>query len=147
MEAASLGASQEGVPVVGITAPALFPGRVEANPYVTDLIEAPSLTARIGEMMSVAKGAIALPGSIGTATELLITWNANHIVRRNGGVRFPTAAVGEEWRRVGQALAREVGAVTDDVMWADKVDEAVDWLVGELETPIREVHRPNLRPR
>lgn len=144
MEAASLGAGQQGVPVVGVTAPALFPGRVEANPYVSDLIEAPNLTTRIGEMMSVASGAIALPGSIGTATELLITWNSNHIARRSGGIRFPIVAVGQEWRRIGQALAQEVGAVTEDVIWTDDVDVAVDWLVGELETLTSEVDSPNL---
>jgi len=136
MEAVSQGASQTGVPVIGVTAPTLFPGRSGANPYVSDVLEAPSLAQRIGVMMDRSEGSIAMPGSIGTATELLMAWNLNHIVRRNGGRRFPSVAIGVKWRRIGDALAREIGAVLEDVHWMNDALGAVDWLIGAVEAEL-----------
>ncbi len=144
MEAVSLGAGRTGVPVTGVTAPFLFPGRSGANRYVTELVEAPSLAARIGTMMDRTIGSIALPGSIGTATELLLAWNTNHIVRRNGGMPFPSVAVGKEWRRVGLVLAAEVGAGLEDLYWADDAMSGLDWLFDVLETMESEKPRPRL---
>ncbi|MBW3666080.1 MAG: LOG family protein [Actinobacteria bacterium] len=98
MEAVSKGVAERNGQVVGITAPALFPERTAANPHVGLLIEAESLLERIGAMFDRACGVIALPGSIGTATELAIAWNLNHIARHNDAGRLPTAAVGQGWR-------------------------------------------------
>ena len=130
MEAVSRGAAEAGGHVVGVTAPDLFPGRSSANPYVHELIEASSLAGRIDLMMRRSAATLALPGSIGTAAELLISWNTNHIVRRSGGTPFPAAAVGPGWRAVGRALVDVVGAVEADIFWADTVDDGVDWIVS-----------------
>jgi uncharacterized protein (TIGR00725 family) len=134
MEAVSLGAHQAGGHVIGVTAPPLFPGRTGANPYVAEEVPAKSLGHRLDEMTKRAAGALALPGSIGTATELLISWNINHIVRRNGGRPFPAVAVGAEWHRIGALIASEIGAVAGDIYWADSVENGVDWLLTKLET-------------
>ncbi len=133
MEAVSLGAHLAGGHVIGVTAPRLFPGRTAANPYVAEEVAANSLAHRLDEMTRRASGALVLPGSIGTATELLISWNINHIVRRNGGRPFPAAAVGSEWRGVRTVLA-SIGAVTEDIHWADTVDDGLGWLLTKLET-------------
>lgn len=135
MEAVSQGAASVGAPVIGVTAPALFPGRTGANRYVTEVIEAETLAGRIDRMTQRARGAIVLPGSVGTATELLICWNINHIVRRNGGTVFPCAAVGHAWQRVADTLAREIDAVASDIHWSPDVSEAVGWIIHALETP------------
>ena len=132
MEAVSKGASEEGGHVIGITAPPLFPGRHGANPFVDELIEAESLAARIGKMIDRAVGALALPGSIGTATELLFAWNINHIVRRNGGLPVPTCAVGPGWDVVATTLAKEIDAVPADIHLAPDIANGMDWLLAQL---------------
>ena len=132
MEAVSKGASEASGHVIGVTAPALFPGRHNANPYVAELIETEGLARRIGAIMERAEGIIALPGSIGTATELLMAWNINHIVRRNGGHHVPTVAIGQEWRTVAETLVSEIDAFPGDVHLAGTPNEGVDWILDQL---------------
>lgn len=135
MEAVSKGAADEGGHVIGVTAPSLFPGRTGANHYVSELIEADDLVMRIGTMVDRADGAIALPGSIGTATELVVAWNHNYISRRNGRPMLPTAAVGDGWRVVSAALMAEVGAEPGDIHLVDTAEDAVAWVLGALNPP------------
>lgn len=132
MEAASLGASEAGGMVVGVTAPSLFPDRVGANPYVAELIEAPTLSARIDTMMRRADATITLPGSIGTATELLTAWNMNFIAHRARGRSIPSVAVGAGWQKVADALVLQVGAEINGIYWANTADDGVDWILGQL---------------
>jgi predicted Rossmann-fold nucleotide-binding protein len=133
MEAASLGASGAGVEVVGVTAPSLFAQRSGANPHVTHEIETAGLTDRIGALTGIADGAIVLPGSIGTAAELVIAWNLNDIGRRNGGSRFPTVAVGSLWRELRDLLVSATGAHGEDIHLAADTEEAVSWLLSQPE--------------
>lgn len=135
MEAVSRGAAEAGGHVIGVTAPILFPQRSEANPYVQEVIEASSLANRIDIMMQRSSATLALPGSIGTAAELLISWNTNHILRRAGAVRRISVAVGPGWRALARALVDMTGAFEDDIKWADTVDEGVEWIVGRPESP------------
>jgi hypothetical protein len=130
MEAVSKGAAGAGGHVIGVTAPSLFRDRSEANPYVQELVEGSSLAMRIGTMMQRSVATLALPGSIGTAAELVIAWNTNHVLRQDGGTPVPAAAVGPAWRAVGRALVDAVGAFEGDIYWADTVDEGVEWIVS-----------------
>lgn len=132
MEAASKGASEAQGHVIGVTAPTLFPGRTGANRYVAELIEARDLADRIGTMLAMARGVIALPGSVGTATELLIAWNHNHIVRLNGGRWLPAVAVGERWKVVANTIVDQIGGVPRDIHLADTPDEALGWLLDAI---------------
>ena len=133
MEAVSKGAEAAGGHVIGVTAPPLFPGRHGANPYVEELVEATSLSERIGWMMDRASAAIALPGSIGTATELLVAWNTNHIVDRNGGLAVPTVAVGPAWSTVAETLRATIDASEDAIHLEMEVGSAVEWVLQTLE--------------
>lgn len=141
MEAVSKGAMGAGGHVIGVTAPSLFPGRNGANPHVAELIEARSLTDRIGLMLDLSLGCIAMPGSIGTAVEIMISWNANHILRVNGLARFPVAAVGDEWRALRQALTDGLGAEDSDIHWVETSNEATRWIVQRLKPPQLGEHR------
>lgn len=138
MEAVSKGAAEAGGHVIGVTAPSLFTDRSGANPYVHELVEGSSLGIRIATMMQRSAATLALPGSIGTATELVVAWNTNHILRQDGGNPIPAAAVGPAWKRVGRALIDTVGAFEGDIYWADTVDEGVDWVLSAL-SPRRDV--------
>lgn len=133
MEAASRGASQAGGRVIGVTAPDLFRTRFGPNGFVGQEMEARTLAERIGLLTEVANGAIVLPGSIGTAAELVMAWNSNHISRLGGGVRFPTAVVGPAWAEVCEVLTSRIGAVAADVECVDTPDEAVTWILEQPE--------------
>jgi uncharacterized protein (TIGR00725 family) len=133
MEAVSKGASMAGGTVIGVTAPALFTRRSSANQYVTREIQAPTLIERIGTLLEEAHGVIALPGSIGTAAELIVSWNLNHVTRRNGGGRIPIVAVGDEWRELSNLLVERTGAFSGDVHLVDTADAAVDWILTQVE--------------
>lgn len=129
MEAVSMGAAEAGGHVIGVVAPVLFPGRTGANPYVVEVIEATSLSNRIDIMMQRSISGLALPGSIGTAAELVISWNTNHILRRAGARPRMSVAVGPGWRALAHALV-ESGALEEDVYWVDTVDEGVDLILN-----------------
>lgn len=135
MEAVSKGATLAGGFAFGVTAPSLFPGRAGANSYVTSEIVAESLADRISAMVRMSIGCIALPGSIGTATELLIAWNTNHI-RRNGGLAsFPSVAVGEGWSDFRTIMIQHMAALEDDVAWVETGSEATIWLLDQVNPP------------
>ncbi len=133
MEAVSKGAAGAGGPVIGVTAPQLFAARPGANPFVTDEQPAGTLAERIGKLIDIASGAIVLPGSIGTAAELVVAWNLNHIRRNNGGARIPTVAVGAVWREMWELLSGPIGAFAGDIHVVATAGEAVDWLLGQPE--------------
>lgn len=132
MEAVSSGAAGAGGHVIGVTAPVLFPDRAMANPFVHEVIEASSLANRIDIMMLRSRATLALPGSIGTAAELLISWNTNHILRRTGAKPRVSVAVGPGWKALARALVDMNGALEDDVVWVDTVDEGVERILIRL---------------
>ncbi len=135
MEAVSHGAARNGGHVIGVTVNSLFPGRSGANPYVGTTDDAPTLSERIGRMLSTTQASIALPGSIGTAAELIIAWNTNHVLRKSGLDPIPVAAVGESWFPLRSALSDGLGAFVEDVHWASTGPEAVAWVVERLAVP------------
>lgn len=134
MEAVSKGAADAGGRVIGVIAPSLFPDRPGANPYVNELVEAEDLMTRIGALLSGADAVIALPGSIGTAAELLVAWNINYISRYGSGRRLPTVAVGRGWRVVTETLTREIGALPGDIELVDTHAEALVLVLDAIET-------------
>lgn len=133
MEAVSKGAVGAGGKAIGVTAPVLFSGRSGANSYVTEEVQATGLAERIGILVDRSVGAIVMPGSIGTAAELLIAWNVNDIAGRNNGSHLPTVAVGPEWRHISNTLTSSIGADPDVVHNVDTGAEAVAWMRVQLK--------------
>ena len=105
MEAVSRGARQAGARVLGITAPAVFPDRPGANEFVSEELPAAHLLERIHEITRVSAAAIALPGSLGTLTELVAAWNLGYVARFSGEIPKPLITVGDRWARIIAELA------------------------------------------
>ncbi len=125
MEAVSLGAAEAGGRVIGVTVPGVFPGRSGGNVHLTEETRAASLLERIHEMVDLSIASIALPGSLGTATELLVAWNLAFVSRFAKAAPKPVVAVGHQWQRLVPLLTKELGTDGTLVTVVDTVDEAV----------------------
>ncbi len=132
MEAVSSGAAAVGGTVVGITAPTVFPGRSGVNAYVTEERPAQSLTERIHALVASTHGVIALPGSIGTFTELLVAWNVAFVARFNSTQPAPVVAVGAQWQRLIDEIALDLSTDGTLVKCVTSVDEAVGAITAAL---------------
>jgi hypothetical protein len=132
MEAVSQGAASAGGRVIGVTAPTVFPGRTGANPHVTEELRAASLTERIHELIHLSDGSIALHGSLGTATELLVAWNLAFVARYSGKSPGPVVAVGDRWAHLVASLARDLETDGSLVHCVADVDAAVELLADLL---------------
>ena len=132
MEAVSMGARQTGGHVIGVTAPSIFPSRSGANEHVVEERQATSLVTRIGRLVEDADGAIALWGSLGTATELLVAWNLAFVAPFSGGTRKPVVAVGDPWTAIVPYLEESLGTDTGIVTVTDNVADAVEHMKAEL---------------
>lgn len=105
MEAVSEGAAAAGARVVGVTASRVFPGRSGANRHVAEIVDAATLSERIHRIINDTDAAVALPGSIGTLTELMVAWNVAYVARFSGAVPKPVLTLGSFWRRLVGELA------------------------------------------
>ncbi len=132
MEAVSAGAASAGGAVVGVTAPSLFPDRPGANRHVDHEIAAPTLLARIDRMLEGAAAAIALPGSLGTFTELVATWNVVYLARRLERPAPLLVTVGPAWRELVAAIETATGSPRTGIVDVPTVDDVLDALEASL---------------
>lgn len=128
MEAVSRGAADAGGQVTGITASLVFPGREAANPYVGELVDAPSLSERIHRIMTDTEAAVALPGSLGTLTELLVAWNVAFVARFSGARPKPVITLGHHWAELVRELGRSLATDGSLVTHAEGVREVLEIL-------------------
>jgi uncharacterized protein (TIGR00730 family) len=94
MEACSRGAHEAGGHVVGVTVD-LFERRGPANRWVRERVHTPNLYQRLHHLVEHAAGFVALPGSIGTLTELFLTWT---LLSVEGRSRVPLVLLGQHWQ-------------------------------------------------
>ena len=96
MEAASRGAKEGGGHVVGVTT-SIFDGvRLHPNAYLDEEIKFPTLFERLHQLVIMADVWIALPGGIGTLSEVALTWSLMQVGEMQ---RQPFVLVGEQWRK------------------------------------------------
>lgn len=131
MEAVSRGAAEAGGYVLAVTAPQLFPNRAGANAWASSETPRATLALRIAELLDGSVAAIALPGSIGTFTELMVAWNASFIDHIGDRQTAPVVAVGDRWAHLIDAVAGVVGSA-ELVTTVGTVDEAVAAVVTAL---------------
>ena len=128
MEAASRGAKEAGGHVIGVTT-ALFDGtRLHPNPYLDEEIKFPTLFERLHHLVTMADAWVALPGGIGTLSEVSLTWSLLQVGEVN---RQPFVLVGELWRKTISEFSSDYYIVPknrDLVRYADDVKQVVDLL-------------------
>ncbi len=132
MEAVSRGAREADGRVIGVTVPSVFIDRDGGNPHLTEETRAESLLERIHELAEGSSASIALPGSLGTATELLAAWNLAYVTRYGNSEPKPVVAVGEPWATLVPLLAGTLGTDGSLVTLVSTVEEAVEAVAAGL---------------
>jgi uncharacterized protein (TIGR00730 family) len=95
MEATSRGAREAGGHVIGVTTSIFDHVRLGPNPYLDEEIKFPTLFQRLHHLVTIADAWVALPGGIGTLSEVALTWSLMQV----GEVkRQPFVLVGATWR-------------------------------------------------
>ncbi len=115
-----------------MTAPSVFPNRPGANEHVTDETPAGSLIERIGVLVERTDASLALWGSLGTATELMVAWNLAYVAPFAGADRKPVAAVGEPWLSLVPHLETVLDTEPGLVFVTADLVEAIDHLAASL---------------
>lgn len=93
MESCSQGAHEAGGHVIGVTVE-LFEKRSPVNRWVKERVHAPDLFERLRHMVNRADGFVVVAGSIGTLTELFLTWTLLSVAGRPAA---PLVLLGDHW--------------------------------------------------
>ena len=102
MEAVSRGAFEAGGKVVGVTFAEIESWRpVKPNTYLTDEVKCDTLLERLMHLITACDMAAAMPGGIGTLTEIAMAWNLLVIDIRQTP---PILLVGPGWQQTMQAF-------------------------------------------
>lgn len=134
MEAVSRGASEAGGHVIGVTAPAVFPHRPGHNHWVAEEVPTVTITERIHRLVDLADGFVALPGSIGTFTELMVAWNDRHVAPAAGRTPKPIVVVGGTWVRMIAAVSAGLDVSDSGIVAAGNAGMAASALLDMLAT-------------
>ena len=116
----------------GVTVPDVFPDRAGANDWVAEEHPAPTIPLRIARLLEISDAAIALPGRIGTLTELVVAWNIGFVARFTGAAPYPLVTVGPTWRDLIEHLSRLLDTDATIVHCAPDVEEAVSEVARRL---------------
>lgn len=124
MEAVCRGAKEAGGRTLGITSAAFDRRSLRANPWVDREEKTPDLLSRL-RRLTRADGFLALKGSIGTLTELSLTWS---LLQTRSIPPAPFVLLGPHWRRILEAFVANSYTRPQDLtlLWvADTPEEAV----------------------
>lgn len=128
MEAASRGAKEAGGYVIGVTSSVFDELRLHANPYLDEEIKFPTLFQRLHHLVTFADAWVALPGGIGTLSEVALTWSLMQVGEKP---RQPFVAVGAMWHDLLGNFSKN-GYVKEQyhqlIRYADGIDGVVTLL-------------------
>jgi uncharacterized protein (TIGR00730 family) len=134
MEAVSRGANEAGGHVIGMTCNEIETWRsVVCNQWVKEEKHFPSLRERLMALIDTCDAAIALPGGVGTLTEISVMWN--HLLTNSIAPR-PLILVGDGWRRTLHTFFDELGDYVPENQreWVRSVPD-IESAVSALRTP------------
>jgi predicted Rossmann-fold nucleotide-binding protein len=129
MEAVSRGAREAGGYVIGVTCAAFDPLR--PNPWLSEERRKSSLFARLMELITLGDAYVALPGGIGTLSEVTLVWS---LFQTSSLSPRPFVLVGSLWARLIEAFARYTEMESDVlrlVRLAEDAKEATRFLKGD----------------
>ena len=132
MEAVSRGAKEGGGQAVGITTALFDSVRPAPNAYLDREIKKPDYLSRLRYLVEECDGCIGLRGSLGTLTEVSVTWASLQV---EGIKPKPLIVVGDHWRRTIRTLVSESFVLERDLSLihiALTPEEAVQVLTGKL---------------
>jgi hypothetical protein len=131
MEAASRGACEAGGHVIGVTCGLIEDWKgLRPNEWVREEKKFATLRDRLGHLVEFCDAAVALPGGIGTLSEVALTWS----LLQTGEIQpKPLVVVGRLWTETISTFITHSGGYLhpgDDqlVVLAEGVEEAVRYL-------------------
>lgn len=96
MEAVSRGAAEAGAHVIGVTCKDIETWRpIGPNPWLKEEIKMTTLPERMLRLINDCDAALALPGGVGTLTEIMMTWN---LLLTDSIAPRPLILVGAQWQ-------------------------------------------------
>ena len=128
MEAASRGAKETGGYVIGVTTSLFDNTRLHPNAYLDEEIKLPTLFERLHRLVTIADAWVALPGGIGTLSEVALTWCLMQVGEMQ---RRLFVLVGEQWRTTIGTFSSDYYVRPqhrDLIKYADHVTQVVDLL-------------------
>jgi uncharacterized protein (TIGR00730 family) len=135
MEATSRGAAEAGGHVIGVTCDEVEQWRSRPpNKWIKEKIHKSTLRERLNILVDDCDAAIALPGGIGTLTEIALMWNSMQI---NALPDRPLILVGTEWQKTFTTLFKHASLYirTEDhnfLQLAPSIDDAFQVLQQSL---------------
>jgi uncharacterized protein (TIGR00730 family) len=128
MEAASRGAQEAGGHVIGVTTSVFDGVRLHPNAYLDEEIKFPTLFQRLHHLVTLGDASVALPGGIGTLSDVALTWS---LLQAGEMPRRPFVLMGEQWRKA-------IGEFSNDyyvrpqyrelIQYADDVAQVIELL-------------------
>lgn len=94
MEATSRGAKEAGGHVIGVTVGLFERVGLSPNPYIDQIIQYDELSERLLHVVKRGDAAIALPGGVGTLSEVALMWS---LLQTGEVPPRPFILVGEHW--------------------------------------------------
>ncbi|GAP19870.1 LOG family protein [Leptolinea tardivitalis] len=136
MEAASKGAAEAGGHVIGVTCDEIEAFRpTKPNRWVKEEWRFVTLTDRMMNLVSRCDAAIALPGGVGTLTEISVLWN--QVLVHAIPVK-PVILIGQGWKQIFDSIFR----AQDEYITAH--DRTLISFAADIESAVRLLSDANL---
>jgi len=129
MEAVSRGASEAGGHVVGVTCEDIEAWRaVSPNQWIKEERREKTLIGRLQVLIKGCEAALALPGGVGTLTEIALMWNLMIV---ESLPRRPLILIGRGWQSTFDQFFKELDVYTSAkhrglVNFADGINTAIE---------------------
>jgi len=137
MEAVSKGTALSGGHVIGVTCDQIESWRPdEPNRWVQEEIRLPTLRERVYRLIEIGQALIALPGGLGTLSEVALAWS----LLQTGEIDpKPLVLIGDLWQKTLQTFLDMAGnyvAPRDAGMlvFADQVDAAIQYVENHIHS-------------